>query len=406
MVGFICKKRVLEVCCWSRFERQLSAEGGEGGSVVDGDRGLLLAGEATSGGASRGTSGSVTTSGSTSLASGGTSSSTTSVTTSGGTSVASVTSVTSVSSLRAGRGGEFTLDRDEDLLLLGGLGLLGGSGLLGLLASEESLIGLLRSGEFLTDDVLGVSDFSNLELVKASDDGGSLGEVLVVGLGVVLLLNRCGGLLVLVSGLSELVGGSLGGGSLLGSISLTGDLGSELGGTLLGTPTLIHLLLRVGVGVKGLSTVVVLSSGSTSGTTSTGTTSSGSSRGTSGGSGSTSASVGSGTLVTSGSSSLTLETGVRVRGGGGVVTTSGLEDVSGSTSRSVVATSAGGTTSRGRSLGAGNLSGSRLGRSGSGLGGGSRGRGLDGRGLRSVLTQEVEGVPRNNGHLAVWWLWW
>lgn len=406
MVGFICKKRVLEVCCWSRFERQLSAEGGEGGSVVDGDRGLLLAGEATSGGASRGTSGSVTTSGSTSLASGGTSSSTTSVTTSGGTSVASVTSV---SSLRAGRGGEFTLDRDEDLLLLGGLGLLGSSGLLRLLASEESLIGLLRSGEFLTDNVLGVSDFSNLELVKASDDGGSLGEVLVVGLGVVLLLNRCGGLLVLVSGLSELVGGSLGGGSLLGSISLTGDLGSELGGTLLGTPTLVHLLLRVGVGVKGLSTVVVLSSGSTSGTTSTGTgtgagtTSSGSSRGTSGGSGSTSASVGSGTLVTSGSSSLTLETGLRVRGGGGVVTTSGLEDVSGSTSGSVVATSAGGTTSRGRSLGAGNLSGSRLGSSGSGLGGGGRGRGLDGRGLRSVLTQEVEGVPRNNGHLAVWW---
>jgi len=121
---------------------------------------------------------------------------------------AALGAVTTGLALGALRASELAVDLNEDLLLLGLLGL--GLGLLGL-AGEEGVLLLAR--EDLALDVVG-GNLADLLLAEVAAKSllGTLGEVLVESLGVVLLL-----------GLDLL--GDLGGGGLSGALLLALGLG-------------------------------------------------------------------------------------------------------------------------------------------------------------------------------------
>jgi len=155
-----------------------------------------------------------------------------------------------------------SVDLNVDLLLLGG-----GSGLGSLLLAVEELVNGL-SPELGALDGLGV-DLSALLLAETLDLGsGSLGEVLVVRLGDLLLLLGSGGgygSLTLSGSPSTITGldsGSLGGVLLILSVLLTLLLGVKLSLSLVSSPAGLDLLLGVGKGsasslkLPSLTTVV------------------------------------------------------------------------------------------------------------------------------------------------------
>jgi len=163
------------------------------------------------------------------------------------------TSSTSTSSITRGcssRGGELTIELDEDLLLLSG-----GSGLGGLLLAGEEVIDTFPPELGSLDSL--VVDLSTFLLAESRVlSSGSLGEVFVVRLGNLLLLfldRRSWGYSSLTLGgspssISLFSGRSLRSVLLILGILLTLLFGVELGLAIVSSPSVLDLLLRVGEG--------------------------------------------------------------------------------------------------------------------------------------------------------------
>lgn len=143
-----------------------------------------------------------------------------------------------------------SVDLDEDFLLLG-LGSLGG----GLLFAREEVDNALSDKGGALKGSLG--DLSDLLLAELESGGGLLGEVLLVRfldllwllwglLGIVTEAGGSGGWLVRSAPSSiTLSSWGLRSGLLVGGVLLALDLGAQLGGTLVGTPSGLDLLLAV-----------------------------------------------------------------------------------------------------------------------------------------------------------------